>query len=122
MTIDTDHFRDVLLQERQRVVEAIEYLHQETPGSLEDETEEMIGGVDNHMAESATATLDREIDYTLEGNSEQVLRQIDESLKRIDEGTYGICERCGREISEERLEAIPWTTLCIDCQRETERR
>jgi RNA polymerase-binding protein DksA len=122
MTINTDHFRDVLLQERQRVVEAIEYLHQETPGSLEDETEEMIGSVDNHMAESATATLDREIDYTLEGNSEQVLRQIDESLKRIDEGTYGICERCGREISEERLEAIPWTTLCIDCQRETERR
>ena len=53
MTIDTDHFRDALLRERQRVRDAIEYLHQETPGSLEDETEEILGGTDNHLAEAA---------------------------------------------------------------------
>src|SRR5712691_3066894 len=77
-TIDTDRFRTMLLEERERVRNAIEYLHEETPGALEDETEEIIGSVDNHPAETATATLDREIDYTLEENSEQVLAQIDE--------------------------------------------
>ena len=122
MSIDTDRFRDTLLQERKRVRDAIEYLHQENPGSLEDETEEILGGTDNHLAEAATGTLDREIDYTLEENSEQVLEQIEAALKRIDDGSFGHCTRCGREIAQERLEARPWAALCIDCQREIERR
>jgi RNA polymerase-binding protein DksA len=121
MTIDTEAFRKTLLDERARARDAIEYLHQETPGSLEDETEEIFGGADNHLAEAATGTLDREIDYTLEGNSEQVIQQIDEALARIDAGTFGTCTRCGRPIAEERLEARPWAALCIDCQRLLER-
>ena len=119
--IDTDRFRTMLLDERQRVVDAISYLHEETPGSLEDETEEIIGSSDNHPAEAASATLDREIDYTLEENSEHVLVEIDAALARIQEGTYGICRTCGKPISEERLEAIPYATQCIDCKRREER-
>jgi RNA polymerase-binding protein DksA len=119
--IDTDRFRTILLDERQRVVDAISYLHEETPGSLEEETEEMIGSVDNHPAETASATLDREIDYTLEENSEHVLAEIDSALARIQAGTYGTCRTCGRPISEERLEAIPYATQCIDCKRREER-
>jgi RNA polymerase-binding protein DksA len=119
--IDTDRFRTILLEERQRVVDAISYLHEETPGSLEEETEEMIGSVDNHPAETASATLDREIDYTLEENSEHVLAEIDSALARIQAGTYGICRTCGQPISEERLEAIPYATQCIDCKRREER-
>jgi RNA polymerase-binding protein DksA len=119
--IDTDRFRTILLEERQRVVDAISYLHEETPGSLEDETEEMIGSVDNHLAETASATLDREIDYTLEENSEHVLAEIDYALARIQAGTYGMCRTCGQPISEERLEAIPYATQCIDCKRREER-
>ena len=46
---------------------------------------------------------------------------IDAALARIDAGTYGTCERCGRPIGQERLEAIPYATLCIDCKREVER-
>ncbi|MGH3048103.1 MAG: TraR/DksA family transcriptional regulator, partial [Gaiellaceae bacterium] len=76
---------------------------------------------DNHLADSATATLNREIDYTLEENSEHVLSSIDEALLRIENGTYGICVRCGSPIAEERLEAIPYATRCIDCQRLAER-
>jgi len=121
MTIDTERFRKALLDERTRVRDAIDYLHEETPGSLEDETEEILGSSDNHLGDAATGTLDREIDYTLEENSEQVLQQIEEALARIDDGTYGTCSRCGKEIAEERLEARPWATLCIDCQRELER-
>lgn len=119
--VDTQRFRDILLDERQRVLDAISYLHEETPGSLEEQTEEMIGSSDNHLGETATATLDREIDYSLEENSEHVLRAIDRALQRIDEGTFGICETCGQPISEERLEAIPYATQCIDCRRKGER-
>ena len=113
-----EEFRGRLLEERQRVVDAIEYLHHENPGSLEDE-EEMPS--DNHLAETATLTLDREIDYSLEENSTGVLKAIDAALARIDEGTFGTCERCGQPIPEERLEALPYATLCIDCKRKAER-
>ena len=119
MAIDPARFRDELLAERRRVLDAIEYLHKENPGSLEDETEEM--PIDNHLAETATATLDREIDYTLEENSEHVLSAIDAALQRIEQGTYGTCLNCGKPIAEDRLAAIPWATHCIDCKRLEER-
>ena len=101
------------------MVDAIEYLHKANPGSIEDETEDET--TDDHIAETATATLDREIDYTLEENSENVLFSIDGALLRIEEGTYGVCVTCGDPISPERLAAIPWATQCIGCKRLEER-
>ncbi len=61
------------------------------------------------------------MDYSLEENSTQVLHEIDAALKRIDDGTYGICTDGGEEIDPARLEAYPWASLCIDCKREAER-
>lgn len=118
-TIDTARFRETLVEERQRVVDAINYLHEENHGSLGEEAEEM--PLDDHLAETASVTLDREIDYTLEENSEHVLAAIDAALARIEDGTFGICRSCGRPIGEERLEAIPYATQCIDCKRREER-
>ena len=119
--VDTDRFREALLEERRRVEAALQNLHDENSGSLtEDSGEET--AYDNHLADTATETYDRELDYTLEENSEHVLADIDAALRRIEEGTYGICTNCGKPIPEERLEARPWATLCIDCQRERERR
>ena len=118
--IDTNRFRETLLEERTRVVAAIENLHEDHSGSLSDEAGEETA-YDNHLADTATETYDRELDYTLEENSEHVLREIDAALKRIDEGTYGTCTNCGNPIPEERLEARPWATLCIGCKRERER-
>ena len=119
--MNPEHFGTTLLEERKRIEAAIDYLHRETSGSLEDETEEVLGSADNHLGDAAAGTLDREIDYTLEEHSEQVLAQIDAALKRIDDGTFGTCTNCGKPIAEERLEARPWASLCIDCQREAER-
>ena len=119
-TIDAERFRTILEEERRRVVAAISYLHEENPGSIIDETEE-IGGTDNHLAETATVTLDREIDYTLEENSEHVLTEIDGALRRIADGSFGRCRSCDGLIPEERLEALPWATECIDCRRREER-
>ena len=119
--MDTDRFREALLEERRRVEAAIQNLHDENPGSLaEDAGEET--AYDNHLADTATETYDRELDYTLEENSEHVLADIHAALKRIEEGTYGICTNCGKPIAVERLEARPWATLCIDCKRDRERR
>jgi len=117
--VDTERFRKILLDERDRVTLTVENLHEANSGSLEDETEEET--YDNHLADSATATLNREIDYTLEENSEHVLSGINEALDRIESGTFGSCARCGKQIGEERLEALPYATRCIDCQRLAER-
>jgi RNA polymerase-binding protein DksA len=117
--IDTEHFRTQLQQERKRVKEAIDYLHEENPGNVQDETQDSTA--DNHPADVATVTFDRELDYSLEENEERLLEAIDAALTRIDDGTYGICSACGQPIGEERLEALPWTTQCIDCKRKEER-
>ena len=114
--IETDRFRQILLAERERVRGAIEYLHQENPGSIEDETGEE-SMFDNHLGDTATVTYDREMDYTLEDNSEAVLAAIEKALRKIDDGTYGLCERCGRSIDTARLEALPYAELCIECKR-----
>jgi RNA polymerase-binding protein DksA len=119
--IDTERFRALLEEERGRVKAAIDNIHAEHPGSMSDETGED-AVYDNHLADTATDTYDRELDYTLEENSEHVLAEIEAALKRIEDGTYGQCTNCGRQIPEERLEARPYATLCIDCQRQREGR
>ena len=119
-SIDTDRFREALLEERKRVEHALATLRDQHPGSLDEEVEEIAAASDNHLAETATATLGREIDFTLGENSGQVLADIDSALKRIDDGTYGTCVGCGQEIPLQRLEANPAASLCIDCKRRAE--
>jgi DnaK suppressor protein len=120
--LDLEHFRSLLLDRRRAITGAIDHFHKENPGSLVDETGELVSGsADQHPADTATETVDREIDYTLEEHDERLLEEIDAALKRIDVGTYGICVNCGAQISPERLEAMPWATLCIDCKRKEER-
>jgi len=116
---DPELFRRRLLDERVRVTAALEYLHVENAGSMEDEGEE--AGIGNHLAETASATLDREIDYSLEENSAHVLAAIDAALVRLESGTYGMCVECGNAIDDDRLEAIPYATKCIDCRRREDR-
>ena len=119
-SIDTEQFRDALLAERQRVEHALTTLRDEHSGSLDDEVEEVAATAESHLADTASATLGREIDYTLGDNAEQVISEIDAALQRIESGDYGVCASCGREIPRERLEANPWASLCIDCKRKAE--
>jgi DnaK suppressor protein len=119
--IETDRFRETLLEARKRVEAAIQNLHDEHPGTLaEDSGEET--AYDNHLADTATETYDRELDYTLEENSEHVLAEIGAALKRIEEGSDGWSRSACRPRPVEGLAALPWATLCIDCQRDRERR
>ena len=121
-TIDTSEFRTLLEQERDRIKSAIDHLHQEHPGNLEDELGEVGGrGSDNHLGDMATATFDRELDEGLEEGAQHTLQQVERALARIDDGTYGTCERCGKPIGEDRLRARPSAALCIADQRHADR-
>jgi DnaK suppressor protein len=121
-TVEVEHFRELLVEKREAVAAALENLHKENARSLEDETGELVSGsADQHLADTATETVEREIGNTLEEHDERLLGAIDAALQRIEDGTYGKCVNCGAPIPEERLEAMPWATLCIDCKRKEER-
>jgi DnaK suppressor protein len=118
--IDTEGFRSLLEAERERIADAIEYLASESPGKIHEEGDVALG-TDNHVGDMASVTFDRELDEGLEEGAQQTLEQLDRALAKLDLGTYGTCERCGKVIGEERLRARPWATLCIDDQRLADR-
>jgi len=69
----------------------------------------------------ASEERDREINFILSDRERAKIKSIEDALQRLNEGSYGICESCGIEIAEERLEALPFTRLCRDCQQDQER-
>jgi DnaK suppressor protein len=69
----------------------------------------------------ASEERDREINFILSDRERVKVKQVDDALGRLDDGTYGVCESCGLEITEERLQALPFTRLCRDCQQEQEK-
>jgi DnaK suppressor protein len=117
-TIESDEFRKLLESERARLTNSVDHLRADHPGSLEDELGEVgSGGTDNHLGDTASATFDRELDQGLEEDAQQTLVDVDAALQRIQAGTYGTCEACGKPIGADRLRAIPWARLCIDDKR-----
>jgi DnaK suppressor protein len=79
------------------------------------------GGVSSHQADNADAVSDFERNQAIIANSRLVLQQVRAAIERLDNGTYGTCQRCGKPIDPRRLEALPYATLCRDCQEATER-
>jgi DnaK suppressor protein len=69
----------------------------------------------------ASEERDREISFILSDRERMKIKEIDEALERLADGSYGVCESCGLEIAEARLDALPFTRLCRDCQQEQER-
>lgn len=80
-----------------------------------------LSNVPVHPADLGTDTYEQEVATDLLDNERQKLVAVRAALDRIEQGTYGKCERCDRDISRERLEAVPYATLCIECARSTER-
>ncbi len=108
-----------LLEERERISREIAELDAELSESLEDSSGE--SPYDQHMAETAGVTLDREIDLTLQQNALAALAQIDRALNKLENGSYGNCDNCGKPIGEGRLKIAPFATLCVECKRLEER-
>jgi RNA polymerase-binding transcription factor DksA len=113
-------YRKSLLEEKERLGAALEYLHAENPGAEEDQELEL-SSLEAHLAEAGSVTLDREMDYSLEEVVQERLGAIAQALERIEQGSFGLCASCGAQIYSERLAAVPWTRLCIDCKRLEER-
>ena len=116
MTIELDTRRRELLDLRERFLRAAQDI---VEGDTDDGELSNAAG-DQHLADHASDMLDREVDGSLEDNAEDIVREIDAALERIDAGTYGVCMNCGRQIPEERLDAVPYAVLCLSCKREEE--
>lgn len=91
--------------------------------AFEDTQSEASGevGMDQDFADAGTATFDRERDLSIRNNIQDLIEQMTRAIARIDEGSYGTCERCGRPIDAARLKALPHALLCMDCKRREER-
>ena len=106
--MDTKNLRQALLAKQDELQERIRSTRaaEQSDGSDEDSTGDS-GHV--HLVEAS------EIRAGLEGEALTELKQIDEALRRLDDGTYGVCSACGSRISEARLEALPYASECIRC-------
>ena len=76
---------------------------------------------DEESADAGTFTFERERDLSLSNNLRDLLDKVRSALRRLDAGTYGSCERCGKPIDKARLKALPYSVLCIDCKKLEER-
>jgi YteA family regulatory protein len=114
------YFKKRLLEDKRRMEKELEesnrFNHNE---SLRDSVQEL-SSYDNHPADLGTETFEREKDLALKMNLDEIHQRVCEALEWMEKGKYGICENCSREIGLERLEAVPYTTLCIECQWEEE--
>lgn len=84
------------------------------------ESSEISNGVGNHIADHGSIYLDRMTEQTLDQVDEQLEGEIDAALKRMEDGTYGICEKTGKEIPYERLKVVPYTRFSIDAKKNEE--
>jgi RNA polymerase-binding transcription factor DksA len=116
MTKDLALRRAELLRLRERILRAASDVNADDQGIGEINS----SAGDQHLADHATDLLDHELDQSLEENADNVVAEIDEALWRIENGTYGTCAVCGKKIPEERLDAIPYATLCLDDKRRQE--
>jgi DnaK suppressor protein len=80
------------------------------------EQKDEYAGYGNHVGEAATETFEAERDLALIGKLEQMRDQVTAALRRVDDGTYGVCFTCGQAIPKERLEALPFAGQCLSCK------
>lgn len=84
------------------------------------ESKEVETGIAQDVVDRAESSYTKEFLLSLSNKERKQLSLINEALKRIEKGTFGICQRCTQEIGKKRLEAIPWTPYCINCQEKEE--
>lgn len=110
------HFKDLLLKERSKVEGILNKMENNFSESMEEYTSEL-SAYDNHPADLGTEMFMKEHDMGLKNKNNDTIYEIEESLRNIDEGNYGICKVCGKEIDFNRLELLPYAKLCIDCSK-----
>jgi DnaK suppressor protein len=112
--------RQRLLGEQSRLQQIRRSLMDETADQPERDALSELSLVDQHPAEIGTETFEREKDLSILEQVDGQLRDVDRAMTRLDDGTYGTCEACGRPIDSARLEARPATRFCLDDQMAAE--
>lgn len=113
---DMKLFRNILLKEKERILKSISRLEENTQqgsrGNISDGA-----GVPTHIADLGTDAFEKDLDLNLTSSELELLQKIEDSLKKIEEKKYGICESCNEPIPKARLRAVPYAKFCIKCQR-----
>jgi RNA polymerase-binding transcription factor DksA len=114
--MDPEHARQLIVSERDRLETLVRDRETETGIGSDSETASIseLSSVDQHPGDLGTETFEREKDFSILEQLEAEITDLDAALRKIDEGTYGICEVCSKEIEPERLEAIPGARTCIE--------
>jgi YteA family regulatory protein len=99
-----------LIDDRESSYEGLNHNLKESTGEL--------SSYDNHPGDNASSTFERGKDIGIKDNAKLFLTMINDALQRIEQGNYGVCDKCGVEIDEDRLEVIPYSTICYDCKSE----
>ncbi len=113
----TDFFKSMLLKEKESKEKS---LYEDKIGlgsSIKDDSGEL-SSYDNHPGELGSATFEAEKNVSFSNNYKTIINLINDAIKKIDEGRYGRCEICGRDINPERLRLIPYTRYCTVCGKE----
>ena len=122
MAIDTEEARTLLVDEQARLQQIRTSLSQEpVDGNGERDALGELSFADQHPADIATETFEREKDVSILDNVDEQLRDVDDALRRLDDGSYGRCEICGKDIGDERLRARPEARFCLEDQERVER-
>lgn len=115
-------FKKLVLKRKDEILEAIKHISEDTLKKSQKDAAGDISGYTYHMADVATDTYDREFSLGIASNERELLYEIDDALKKIEEGIFGICESCRSLITKTRLRAVPFTRLCVKCQEKKEKK
>ncbi len=115
-------FKKLLLRKKEEILDGIKHISEDALKKSQKDAAGDISGYTYHMADVATDTYDREFSLGLASTDREALYELDDALKRIDDGTFGLCEVCKSLISKSRLKAIPNARLCVKCQEKKEKR
>jgi RNA polymerase-binding transcription factor len=120
-TQEIDELRTRLESEREELADQLTTIEEQAFAATQSDMSGDVG-VDDESADAGTATFEREKELSIEQNVRDLIQKIDRALKRIDDGTYGICEVCGKPIEKARIKALPYVDLCIkDAQARSRR-
>ena len=114
-------FRQLLITERTKLAEEIKSIAQDVSTSPREASGDL-SAYTVHLADMAADTYDRELSMNIVSSEQEILYQIDDALKRLDDGSYGVCQQCNQPITMSRLKAVPYASLCINCQRAKEQK
>jgi RNA polymerase-binding protein DksA len=118
---EIDELRERLTSEREELAAQLTTIEDQAFAATQSDMSGDVG-VDDESADAGTATFEREKELSIEQNVRDLIQKIDRALKRIDDGTYGICEVCGKPIEKARIKALPYVDLCIkDAQARSRR-